>query len=126
VRTFLQQYEVSPQFVIEPLVHVTVSGEAAKPNLLLLTPQTTIADALALAGGPNDRGRRDRVQLYRGSASLLVDLTRPRVGLAQAGVRSGDQIFVERRSTTFRDVVVPFIGIAGSLAAIITVVRYRR
>jgi len=126
LRAFLEGYELNPQFVVEPLFHVTVGGEVVRPSLYLVPPQATIAEALALAGGANERGRRDRVRLLRDAANVTVDLTRPPAGLAQPSIRPGDQIFVERRPTVFRDVVVPFIGITGSIAAIITVIRYRR
>jgi protein involved in polysaccharide export with SLBB domain len=44
-------------------------------------------------------------------------------------LRFGDAVRItvwRKPSTAFRDVVVPCIGIAGSIAAIITVARYRR
>lgn len=125
IRTFLQRYQTEPQFVAEPLLRVTIGGEVEKPALYFLAPDVTIAQAVAIAGGARERGRTDRVRLFSDGRiqSVRLDGGDPMAGLP---VRSGDQLIVERRSSVFRDVVAPLIGIAGAAAAIITVTRDRR
>jgi protein involved in polysaccharide export with SLBB domain len=122
LRTFLLQYETNPQFVIQPLVKIIVGGEVRAPNLYSVPPETTIAQAVALAGGMTDRGRLDRVRVVRSGQEILVDLTRPDASAAQLQIRSGDQITVARRGSVFRDVVSPAASLVGALAAIAGVV----
>ncbi|HEV8178262.1 MAG TPA: polysaccharide biosynthesis/export family protein, partial [Gemmatimonadales bacterium] len=63
VRTFLARFEQDPQFVIEPLVRVAVSGEVGRPQVFAVRPETTIGEAVAQAGGPNQFGKRDHVRV---------------------------------------------------------------
>jgi polysaccharide export outer membrane protein len=65
LRTYLTRYETNPQFVIQPLVRIVVGGEVRSPNILSVPPETTIAQAVALGGGPTERGRLDRVNVIR-------------------------------------------------------------
>ncbi len=123
LRTFLRQFDETPQFVMEPLVRVSVSGEVLRPQLFAISPQTTISQAVALAGGTTVNGKRNRVRVLRTDRSgdqrdLTVDLTRPDAGMAGSPVRSGDQIVVERRRNLFRDTIVPALTVVGSLASL--------
>jgi len=120
VRALLARYDAeNPQFVIEPLLQVSVGGEVRQPNLYRLPPETTIAQAVALAGGATDRGRLDRVRLFRGGEEIRIDLTRPEAGLAQEPIRSGDQLYVDRKVSIWREYIAP----GGSItAAIVTLI----
>jgi protein involved in polysaccharide export with SLBB domain len=88
-----------------------------------LRPETSIAEAVAQAGGPNQFGRRDRVRVLRNEGGerqreLIVDLLNPEGSAASLRVRSGDQIVVDRRKSLFRDVLLPALGLIGSIASI--------
>jgi polysaccharide export outer membrane protein len=109
----------NPQFIIEPLLRVAVGGEVRLPNLYSLRPELTVAQAISVAGGPNERARRDRVRVLRGGETLVLDLSRPNSGAMATRVRSGDQIVVERRSAVFREYVAPTITVIGAVAAIV-------
>lgn len=119
VGEFLQRYEASPQFILEPLLRVAVGGEVRLPDLYAMPPATTIAEAVARAGGVTQQGRLDRVILIRDGRQWDLDLTQPEEGLAQLPVRSGDQILVRRRPTWLRDYVAPIASVLGGLALII-------
>ena len=119
LRTFLTRYTTNPQFVIMALVRIVVGGQVRAPNLYSVPPQTTITQAIALAGGANETANLSKVKILRDGQEVVVDLTRPdeRAGLLQ--IRSGDQILIPRRRNVFRDVVGPvastfglFVGIA--------------
>jgi polysaccharide biosynthesis/export protein len=58
IRAILAEYEATPQFVIEPLLRIAVGGEVGTPNLYTVPPETTIAQAVALAGGPTREARQ--------------------------------------------------------------------
>lgn len=123
VRTFLARFEQDPQFVIEPLLRVAVSGEVGRPQVYAVRPETSIADAVAQAGGPNQFAKRDRVRVLRrepngGQRELYVNLLDPEEGSAAVRVHSGDQIVVERRKSFFREVFLPGLSVIGSAASI--------
>jgi protein involved in polysaccharide export with SLBB domain len=111
----------NPRFVVEPLLRVSVSGQVDRPNLYTVAPGTTVAQAVAQAGGVTDQGRQDRVRLVRNQAERFVNLTDPRDG--SQPVRSGDEIFVGPRSQWFRGVFVPTATIVGAIASLILAIR---
>ncbi len=124
LRTVLEKYEANPQFVVEPLLRVAVGGEVRLPNLYNLRPETSLSQAVALAGGPTERGRRDRLMLIRAGSEISVDLRRIDVTGAGMPIRSGDQITVERNSAVFRDFIAPTVSLLGAAAAIVSVILY--
>jgi polysaccharide export outer membrane protein len=120
---FLSTYQSNPQFVIEPLVRVAVSGEVPRPGVLALRPETSVAEAVAHAGGLTQYGRRSRVRLVRtqpngSERELSVDLSNPADPVGSGPVHSGDLILVDRKKNVFRDIVLPVIGLAGSVASL--------
>jgi polysaccharide export outer membrane protein len=123
LRRFLSRFEENPEFVMEPLVRVAVSGEVDRPRVYALRPETTIAEAVAVAGGTTREGDRDKVRVLRSEAGgqqrqLLVDLNDPAAGSGLVPVLSGDQIFVDRKRSFLREVLVPALGIIGSIASL--------
>lgn len=127
VRTFLARFEQDPQFVLEPLVRIAVSGEVGRPQVFAVRPETTIGEAVAQAGGPNQFGRRDKVRVLRSDGSgrqreLVVSLLDPQRPSATVRVHSGDQIVVDRRRSFFREVFMPALGVLGSAASIYLVI----
>jgi polysaccharide biosynthesis/export protein len=127
VRTFLARFEQDPQFVLEPLVRVAVSGEVGRPAVFAVRPETTISEAVAQAGGPNQFGQRDRVRVLRREGGgrqreFIVSLLDPASPSATIRVHSGDQIVVDRRRSFFREIVLPGLGVLGSVASIYLVI----
>ncbi len=123
VRKFLSRFEENPEFVMEPLIRVAVSGEVEKPQVFALRPETTIAEAVARAGGANEVGARNRVRVLRlnpggEQQQMIVNLTDPTAGYGQIPVRSGDQIIVDRRKSFMRDILLPTLGVIGSIASL--------
>jgi polysaccharide export outer membrane protein len=128
VRTFLARFEQDPQFVMEPLVRVAVSGEVFRPQIYALRPETSIADAVAQAGGPNQFGNRNRVRVLRKDTGgrereIVVSLLQPTSAAAAIRVHSGDQIVVDRKKSFFREVFLPALSVLGSAASIYLVIN---
>lgn len=123
LRQFIDTYQKDAPFVIEPMFHVAVGGEVRTPNLLSLPRETTIAQAIALAGGATTAGRLDKVRLRRGGREYKIDLTDPRGEWADAPIQSGDEIIVGRGSSFMQSVFLPLVGVAGAIASIINVAR---
>jgi polysaccharide export outer membrane protein len=123
VRAFLTRFEQDPQFVMEPLIRIAVSGEVPRPQVFAVPPGTSLAVAVARAGGTTQFARRNNVHVFRSTTSgrseqLAIDLSRPDQGLAALPVRSGDQIVVDRKKSFFRDILIPTLGVIGSLASV--------
>lgn len=123
IRAFLSQYDENPQFVAEPLVRVSISGEVTRPQVFAVNPRTPLAEAVARAGGATREGRRDRVRVFRPERDgtrreLVVDLEHPERGLALSPVHSGDEILIDRRRSFLRDVLVPTLTVIGSIASV--------
>lgn len=123
VRAFLLKFDQDPQFVLEPLFRVAVTGEVNRPQLFAANPQMSILEAIARAGGPTVNARRDRVRVLRSSPrgeqqEFVVNLSHPEDGLARAPIHSGDQIIVDRRRSFVRDILFPTFSIIGSIASI--------
>jgi polysaccharide export outer membrane protein len=123
LRSFLGRFDQEPQFVMEPLFLVAIEGEVNRPGVYALSPERTIAGAVAHAGGPTQFGRLDRVRLLRRSANgghtqVQLDLNHPETGAAQWPILSGDQILVERGRSVFSQVILPTLTVLGALASI--------
>lgn len=123
LRRFLARFEENPEFVMEPLIRVAISGLVERPQVFALRPETTIAEAVARAGGATELGARNRVRVLRVQPSgqqeqLVINLTDPEAGYGRIPVRSGDQIIVDRRKSFTRDVLVPTLGVIGSIASL--------
>lgn len=118
-RTFLTRYETNPQFVIQPLVKIVVGGEVRSPNVFSVAPETTVGQALALAGGPTDRANVRAIRIIRDGQILPIDLNGPDATAAALQIHSGDQIIVARGHLPFSTYIGP---IASSIAAIAAIV----
>ena len=123
LRRFLSGFEENPQFVMEPLVRVSISGEVSRPQMYALRPETTIGEAVARAGGAREKGSPNRTRVLRLDSSgrqqqFVIDLTRPEGGAGNFQVRSGDQIIVPMKKSFLRDVLLPTLGVIGSIASL--------
>jgi polysaccharide export outer membrane protein len=127
VRNFLARFEQDPQFVVEPLVRIAISGEVGRPQVFALRPETTLSEAVAQAGGPTQFAKRDRVRVYRRESNgsqreFFFDLQDPDRASGGLRVRSGDQIVVDRRKSLFKDIILPGLSVLGSVASIYLVI----
>ena len=118
LREVLARYARDPSFVFDFLYRVTVTGEVRLPNLFSLSPETTLGQAVASAGGITEFGRLDRVHLVRDGRDVVVNLQSPDPAVASMRIHSGDQIRVTRRANLLRDYVGPFAAIIGAVAAL--------
>jgi polysaccharide export outer membrane protein len=123
LRRYLTQYDQNPQFVMEPLLRVSVSGEVPRPLVFAAQPETSIAEAVARAGGTTQFGSRSHIRVIRNEPSgtqrvFYADLQDPADRLAQSPVRSGDQIVVDRRKSFVKDIFLPALGVIGSIASV--------
>jgi polysaccharide export outer membrane protein len=123
LRRYLSQYDQNPQFVMEPLLHLSVSGEVPRPLVFATQPGTSIAEAVARAGGTTQFGNRAHIRVIRNEPSgnqrvFYANLQDPADRLAQSPVRSGDQIVVDRKKSFVKDIFLPTLGLIGSVASV--------
>ena len=128
IRRFLSQYDQNPQFVMEPLISVAVSGEVPRPSVFAVQPKTSIAEAVARAGGTTNSGNRNKIRVFRGEANgsrreFYVNLQDPDDPIGRAPVHSGDQIIVDKSHSFFREILLPTLSLIGSLASIALLIR---
>jgi protein involved in polysaccharide export with SLBB domain len=121
IRTFLRTYQTNPQFVVQPLMRVVVGGEVRLPNVYSVPPETTIAQAIALAGGPTERGNVRAIRVIRDRQEVRMDLTRPDSDAALIQIRSGDQILITRRVSII-NTIGPVTSVIGAVAATISII----
>jgi Periplasmic protein involved in polysaccharide export len=121
LRTFLSKYETNPQFVIQPLVKIIVGGEVRTPNIYMVPPETTIAQALAIAGGPTDRGLINDVRIIRDRQEIKVDVSKPESDAQLLQIRSNDQILVARRNRSALEYLAPVTSSIAAAAAITSI-----
>lgn len=127
IRTFLSQYESNPMVVLSPLVRVFVGGEVRQPNVYNVPPGTTVAQVIGLAGGPTDRAQLERVQVWRSTQHLTLNLLTTDQNATQFPVHSGDQVLIARSRSFFQDFVAPASSLIAAGAAITTmIVQLRR
>jgi polysaccharide export outer membrane protein len=119
----LNQQQAGLRFTLQPLLRVAVEGEVQQPSADRYTAETTIAQAIASAGGPTERGNMERVRLVRGSAVSVLNLRDPASPMVRAPIQSGDRIILDRRRSVFRDYVMPFISVLGTAASVATLIR---
>jgi len=99
-----------------PLARVSVLGEVKTPGLLWIDPTMMLADVLADSGGLTEAARVDDVRVQRGGSVMVLSAahTEP------FPLRSGDRVFVGRRSFVSRNGPLMMGAGASILAAVLT------
>lgn len=111
----------NPSVTLTPLRRVWVLGEVTKPGAYLADPTMSLAGLIAMASGATPNGDLHRVRVVRDGKTIVEKATVESL-LLQPGVRSNDQIFVDRRAWLERNgafVASALISTAGLLVAVI-------
>lgn len=125
IASFLRKFQREPQLEVEPLFKVTIGGEVKAPGIYYLAPETTIADAIAKAGGATDRGNLDQVGVSRDGRKESLKLANSSSGHEAQTIQSGDQITVAPQRSVMAS-ISPFVGIGVSLASLAVLIISHR
>ena len=110
-------YLNNPSIDVMVLRRVSVTGAVKNPGVYPLDPTLTISDAIALAGGPADDGKRDKVEIRRGGKVIVADLRNDAI-IADSPIQSGDQLYVPTKAWLTRNTWV-FSGVVTTVTAVI-------
>ena len=86
-----------PVLTLTPLRRIAVLGAVKHAGVYLVDPTMSFAMAVSLAEGAAPEGDLHRIRVVREGRTLLAQAPVERL-VVDADVRSGDQIFVDRRS----------------------------
>lgn len=106
---------------LTPLRRVFVYGSVNKPGPVLVPVTATFAEAVALAEGAAPEGDLRRIRVLR-DGQTVVRRAAVESSVVAAGVQSGDQVFVDRRSWVDRNsgpALSAFVGLAGIVVTLI-------
>jgi protein involved in polysaccharide export with SLBB domain len=87
----------NPSITITPLRQVHVLGHVNSPGMYSVDPTVSLAGAIALAGGASGDGDLRKLRIAR-AGTIIHDGVAAEATLQQIDLRSGDQIFVDRRA----------------------------
>lgn len=114
----------SPSVEVTVLRKLNVLGAVKNPGLYYVDPTTTVADALALAGGVSPNGKQNSFELLRDGKRLPVELSRDS-RLADSPLQSGDQLRVPERGWVARNpAVVVSAGVTAAALIVAALIRY--
>jgi polysaccharide export outer membrane protein len=123
--TLIAAYRVelrNPSISITPLRRIYVLGEVNEPGLHAVDPTVSLAGAIAMAGGANLQGDLRRIRVIRDNEVILKGIS-VETALSAVDIRSGDQIFVDRRSWFERNSNVLVSGVLGITSIVISLIR---
>jgi len=114
----------TPDVALVPLRRVFVLGSVDRPGIIYVNPLGTFSEAIAIAGGLASDGDPTRIRVVRDGATVLARISLDAAMMA-SDLRSGDRIFVERRSWFDRNSSAVVGAGAGLLGVIATLVLIR-
>jgi polysaccharide export outer membrane protein len=112
----------NPSVTVTPLRRLYVLGEVPRPGLYSVDPTVTLAGAIALAGGATANGNIEKLRLVRGGKTITGISAQESVG--DIDVRSGDQVFVDRRSWFDRNNTFLVSSILSVTSIFISILRH--
>lgn len=121
IASFLRRYQREPQLEVEALFKVTVGGEVRSPAIYYLAPETTVADAIARAGGATDRGNLNKVSISRDGRKVALKLGETGSNRSIETIQSGDQVSVAPHRNVMTS-ITPILGLGASILSAILII----
>ena len=112
----------TPAIEVTPLRRVTVLGEVKRPATYYMETQTTLREAVALAGGVTEIGALSRITVIRDATRTVVSQWEQRDD-AVTIIRSGDLVLVDREPWLKRNIFSVISGLGVLFSVIYTATR---
>ncbi|HSW31962.1 MAG TPA: polysaccharide biosynthesis/export family protein [Longimicrobiales bacterium] len=113
-------YLVNTAVNVTLLRRVVVLGEVRVPGQYTVDATQSVADLIARAQGLTPDGNAEDIRLLRQSESFRTNLSGT-LSIVEAGIRSGDQIVVGKRSWLSRN-FPSLVGVASIIANVVVIV----
>jgi len=116
-----------PELTVQPLFRINVLGEVKAPGIYFVTGYERLTDLLAMAGGETLEADLDKLYLLRDDERIDINakrIVKEGKSLQDLGMRSGDQVYIERAGlVSYRNasLLISGIGVAATIAAIFIV-----
>lgn len=116
------EYLVNPSVNVTLLRRITVLGEVRLPGNYLVDATVSVAQLIAQAQGVTPDGDIGKLSLQRDGRVVMGDLSSTQL-LTEAGIRSGDQVSVGKRSWLARNLtsVVGLLSIVSNVVSVIII-----
>lgn len=114
------EYLVNTAVNVTLLRRVVVLGEVRVPGQYTVDATQSVADLIARAQGLTPEGNAEDIRLLRQGESFRTNLSGT-LSLVEAGIRSGDQIMVGKRSWWSRN-FSSLVGVASIIANVFVIV----
>ena len=121
VRSRLGVFLRDPNVDLVVLRRVAVLGSVRKPDVLFVEPVTTLQGVIAQAGGIDEEGDANRIEILRDGRRIR--LGRWNAVSTSADVRSGDQVIVGKRSWISRNALAAVSSFAVAVSVLVTTIR---
>jgi polysaccharide biosynthesis/export protein VpsN len=115
-------YLRDPAVDLVVLKRVAVLGAVRKPNVYYVDPVTSLREVLAVAGGLDETGDPNGVEIVRDGTRTKVGKWRA-VSETAVPIRSGDQVMVGKRAWFTRNAGTVFSSIAVAASVLVTALR---
>jgi len=125
IKNSFMQYLHYPGVRVQALIRLELMGGFQRPGFYYISPRASFWEVFRLAGAPLREDGIEKLKIKRSEATIDFDPVlsiEKAQSLDQMGIRSGDRIMVTVQPLktgweTFRDDILPILGLALSLAA---------
>lgn len=123
LRDELSVYLREPEVRAELLRRIGVTGAVGAPGFYVVSGASLVSEVIMQAGGPASNAKVEKAEFRRmgddidfGQGQLVFQSH----SIDQLGLRSGDEIYVPARGSSFGAILLGVVGAVGSLAFLIS------
>ena len=113
-------YFTEPYITITPLIRLTLMGPFFRPGSYRLSPESSLWEAIEMAGGPRENCDLNSIQVKRNDEIVIEDLLasfEKGYSLEDIGIKSGDQIIAAVQNEFGMRQVFEYLKFGMSLAS---------
>ena len=121
IRTRMTAFVRDAAVEVHVLRRIVLSGEVARPGVYYAELTTSLGEIIAQAGGLRESGHPSKVYLVRGDQRRKISNWEADRSVS-SDLRSGDQVFVGRRSWLALN-LIPVVSVGTSVVALIVSLR---